>query len=407
MLLLHQKNYEQLCIKLAENKKLTLMNLIMSIMETPFLKYDTKVLINSVENKNLNNYYVKTNLKGKLIGIGTQLFVNIFNPSSYKRKVKIKYPPQFVFQKILDEKGYLVLEGILSRNEVSAIKNRVSEIQKKEAPRNGEVGYSSKREKFLTKNQSLRLNLFDKSFLALKYLLNFTFRLVPPLKESFGNTRDKPFDLNNSNSIKREFRQMLVAIVDQFENPGIDRVCDLVNKGPEFDILYQHPEVLHWVEKIIGSEYKLSSLNTRSPEKNNIKQQLHVDYPWQVKGGDYFACNALFLLDDMDESNGATRVIPGTHKTGQLPQEHLQDLKAAHPNEIIINAKAGDVLFLNSHVWHGGTINHSGKSRVLIQCYFVHKAHPPQQHQRFQIRTETKKRLSNSALEILDIYEEN
>jgi hypothetical protein len=280
----------------------------------------------------------------------------------------------------------------------------ITEIQKIEAPRNGEIGYSLKRQKFIVNNQRIRLYLFDLQFKGLKYSLKFASRLFPPIKDFIRFFRDKPFDSEKSSSFKKELRQMLVSIIDQFDNPGTVRVCDLVNKGAEFDIFYQHPEILYWVEKTIGSDYKLSSLNLRAPLKNNSNQDLHVDYPWQIKGDKYFACNVLFMLDDMDESNGATRIIPGTHKSGTLPQEKIPDLKAVHPNEIIINAKAGDVLFLNSHVWHGGTINYTGKSRILVQCYFVHKAHPPQQHQRFQIRSETEKRLNSKALEILDIY---
>ncbi|MFT6972222.1 MAG: ectoine hydroxylase-related dioxygenase (phytanoyl-CoA dioxygenase family) [Roseivirga sp.] len=97
----------------------------------------------------------------------------------------------------------------------------------------------------------------------------------------------------------------------------------------------------------------------------------------------------------------------GDSKSGRTPYEAMPDQKAEHPNEIILNAKAGDVIFLNSHVWHGGTINKSGKERTIVQSYFVHRSHPPQQFQRSQIREETERRLNKRALEILDIHSNN
>jgi len=42
--------------------------------------------------------------------------------------------------------------------------------------------------------------------------------------------------------------------------------------------------------------------------------------------------------------------------------------------------------------------------RTIIQSYFVHRSHLPQQYQRFQIRNEIAKRLSKAALEILGIH---
>ena len=131
---------------------------------------------------------------------------------------------------------------------------------------------------------------------------------------------------------------------------------------------------------------------------------MHVDYAWSVKGDVSYACNAPWLLIDMTLSNGPTRIVPGSHRWGKLPTEGMSDVKCRHPQEVLIQAKAGDVLLVNSHVWHGGTINQSGEERTIVQSYFVHRACYPQQFHRYQIREETRNRLSPADLAVLDIH---
>jgi ectoine hydroxylase-related dioxygenase (phytanoyl-CoA dioxygenase family) len=302
----------------------------------------------------------------------------------------------------LDENGYVIVQGVISPEEIYNAKQRINEIQKIESPRNGEFGYSLLRERLLKDNKVFKLYLFDLVFRSLRLLFTLLLKVLPQLKQFIKTNENK-----KSGSTKAELRQMLICIREQLDHPRDKRVCDLVNKGIEFDIFYQNPKILAFVEHIIGEDFKLSSLNLRSPQKNSKKQDMHVDYPWAIKGDKFYACNALFLLDDMSEFNGSTRVVPGSHKSGMMPYEAMPDQKAEHPNEIILNAKAGDVIFLNSHVWHGGTINKSGKERTIVQSYFVHRSHPPQQFQRSQIREETERRLNKRALEILDIHRNN
>ena len=42
-------------------------------------------------------------------------------------------------------------------------------------------------------------------------------------------------------------------------------------------------------------------------------------------------CNTVWMLDDFTPDNGATRMIPGSHKWGKRPQDVLADPEAPHP----------------------------------------------------------------------------
>lgn len=184
---------------------------------------------------------------------------------------------------------------------------------------------------------------------------------------------------------------------------GVDRLADLVNKGPLLDMFYTHPRLLAGISHVLGQEFKLSALNYRAALPGFGHQKLHVDWHEAVDPGDYKVCNSIWLLDDFSEANGATRLVPGTHKQGLLPQDVLEDQYATHPDEILLEAPAGTVAIFNSHIWHGGTINHTDKPRRAIHSYFCQRDQPQQVDQKRYIREETLSRINDAAKTLLDI----
>lgn len=184
---------------------------------------------------------------------------------------------------------------------------------------------------------------------------------------------------------------------------GADRLADLVNKGEVFDIFYTHPRVLVAVEAVLGAQFKLSSLNYRAAKPGKGLQKLHVDWKNTVVNGQYKVCNTIWLLDDFVANNGATRLVPSTHKWSALPDETMADPFAKHPGEILIQAPAGSVFVFNSHVWHGGTTNYTQKDRRSIHSYFCTSDQPQQIDQRRYITEETRQRIGVEGQRILDV----
>ena len=184
---------------------------------------------------------------------------------------------------------------------------------------------------------------------------------------------------------------------------GADRLADLVNKGEVFDIFYTHPRVLAGIAHVLGQSIKLSSLNYRAAKPGMGLQKLHVDWHEAVATGQYTVCNSIWLLDDFSRENGATRIVPGTHLSGVMPQDTLPNPEAPHPDEVVIDAAAGSVFIFNSHAWHGGTTNHTEKSRRSIHSYFCRSDQPQQVDQSRYIKNETLSRLSPAAVRMLGV----
>ena len=208
-------------------------------------------------------------------------------------------------------------------------------------------------------------------------------------------------------AIRVRLAELLAAEGDQagvevHQEAGADRLADLINKGPMFDVCFTDPGVLACIAHVLG-DFKLSSLNFRAALPGHGHQPLHADFGGPVPAGGYQVCNSIWLLDDFTADNGATRVVPGSHRFGRPAREALSDPAAPHPDEVQLIAPAGTVVVFNSHLWHGGTLNRTGRPRRALHSYFTRRANGQQLDQKKYIRPETLARLNPAARFILDV----
>ena len=184
---------------------------------------------------------------------------------------------------------------------------------------------------------------------------------------------------------------------------GTDRLSDLINKDPLFQIVLTQPTVLAAIAHVLKSDMQLSSLNSRNALPGQGLQGLHADWGRLETPGDYQVCNSLWLLDDFTPDNGATRLVPGTHKGTKVPTDEMTDPTASHPNEKVLSGKAGDVVVVNSHTWHGGTTNCTQGLRRVMHGYFCRRHRPQQLDQQKFLRPTTWEQLSPAARVILGV----
>jgi ectoine hydroxylase-related dioxygenase (phytanoyl-CoA dioxygenase family) len=176
---------------------------------------------------------------------------------------------------------------------------------------------------------------------------------------------------------------------------GSDRLANLVDKGETFQRLVSHPLLLEAAEAVLGPDWKLSSLNYRAalPGDQSL-QPLHCDMGLVPDSLGNSVFNSIWMLDDFTPENGPTRWVPGSHRSGKLPQEALADVHAPHPGEMVALGRAGDVVLMNSHLWHGGTANRTAVPRRSLHGFFVRGDQPQQQYQKRLLRPGTQAELS-------------
>ncbi len=185
------------------------------------------------------------------------------------------------------------------------------------------------------------------------------------------------------------------AGLEAHQEVGTARLADLVDKDPVFDMCWSNPRQLSAVAHVLGwKDFKVFSLNGRAALPSQGHQALHVDWSGAVAPGDYQICNSIWMLDDFTETNGATRVVPGSHRWGRVPVEAMADPREPHPDEVLVLGRAGSAVVFNSHLWHGGTQNRSAHPRRALHSAYVLRDGQQQTVFRDYLRPTTYRRLT-------------
>ncbi|MGO9657843.1 MAG: phytanoyl-CoA dioxygenase family protein [Acidimicrobiales bacterium] len=185
------------------------------------------------------------------------------------------------------------------------------------------------------------------------------------------------------------------AGLEAHQEAGTARLADLVDKDPMFDLCWNNPRQLSAVAHVLGwRDFKVFSLNGRAALPREGHQALHVDWRGAVAPGDYQICNSIWMLDDFTEANGATRVVPGSHRWGRVPSEVMEDPRQLHPDQVLVLGQAGTVVIFNSHLWHGGTQNLTDRPRRALHSAYVRRDGRQQTVFQDYLRPTTHRRLS-------------
>jgi ectoine hydroxylase-related dioxygenase (phytanoyl-CoA dioxygenase family) len=72
-------------------------------------------------------------------------------------------------------------------------------------------------------------------------------------------------------------------------------------------------------------------------------------------------CNTMWAITDFTADNGATRLVPGSHRFDRRPSKGEQP---EHSDEAVM--PAGSIVVYNGSMWHGGGPNTSGQRRLGI-----------------------------------------
>lgn len=185
------------------------------------------------------------------------------------------------------------------------------------------------------------------------------------------------------------------------QEPGCLRLANLVDKGSIFQRVISAPLLMKLVAHVLGSPFKLSSLNARTALPGSQPQPLHADMGGVPDERGNWVCNVIWMLDAYTPDNGALRVVPGSHRWGKLPQDELADPRQPHPDEQVVTAPAGSVTVINAHLWHGGLGNRTPQNRTAVHAFYCRRDKPQQQFQKQLIRPEIQDQLSPELRKLL------
>jgi len=149
---------------------------------------------------------------------------------------------------------------------------------------------------------------------------------------------------------------------NSFEGTKTVRIYNLLAHGPDFARIPVHPAILPVVERVLDPGLLISSLSSIAIGPGETAQPVHADD--QViplpKPHPATVCNTMWALTDFTEANGATRVVPGSHRADRSPDY-------GHPYDTVPAEMAkGSVLVWHGSLWHGGGANTTDTRRVGI-----------------------------------------
>jgi Phytanoyl-CoA dioxygenase (PhyH) len=75
-------------------------------------------------------------------------------------------------------------------------------------------------------------------------------------------------------------------------------------------------------------------------------------------------------LDDADESNGALRVLPGSHHLGRLSPERIQELRSQQ-SDFLCAVSAGDALLMRPLLLHASSRSTSTRHRRVLHIEYA------------------------------------
>ncbi len=149
---------------------------------------------------------------------------------------------------------------------------------------------------------------------------------------------------------------------NDFEGRNTLRVYNLLAKGDVWARVPVHPAVLPVVESVLDAGCLVSSLSSINIGPGEKAQPIHADDQLMPLAKPHVAtvCNTMWALTDFTEANGATRVVPGSHRADRSPDygRPYDSIPAEMP--------AGSVLVWHGSLWHGGGANRTTERRVGI-----------------------------------------
>lgn len=152
-----------------------------------------------------------------------------------------------------------------------------------------------------------------------------------------------------------------------FEGRQTVRINNLLVYDPLFWTVPLQPDALALAESLLDRELLLSSLCSLTLGPGQQAQPLHEDTQ-QIplpRPRPTLAVNAIWALSDFTRENGATHVVPGSHRFDSAPPYGAQGIETAQAT-----MKAGSIMLFDSALWHKGGANESGARRYALSCYY-------------------------------------
>lgn len=172
---------------------------------------------------------------------------------------------------------------------------------------------------------------------------------------------------------------------NSFEGRATVRIYNLLAHGALFRSIPVHPDVLPVVEGVLDPGCLVSSLSSIAIGPGESAQPLHADDQVMPLPRPHVAtvCNTMWALTEFTEANGATRIVPGSHRSDHAPEY------GAPYDSVAAEMPVGSVLVWHGSLWHGGGANTTDRRRYGIAMNYCAGWVRQQENQQLGLPLET------------------
>ena len=156
----------------------------------------------------------------------------------------------------------------------------------------------------------------------------------------------------------------------------------LINYNQSFAPYLVTPHFLELIEAALGSPVRVSFTSAMINYSGNMRGTLHADWPFNQHNAGHIAApypdivahlTTLWMLSPYTAENGATIIVPGSHRMETNPSAETcsHDENRPYPTEIQVSGDAGSVLVMDSRMWHAAGANRTDEARVAMAIRFA------------------------------------
>lgn len=170
---------------------------------------------------------------------------------------------------------------------------------------------------------------------------------------------------------------------NDFEGLSTRRVCALLAKSRVFDDIVSHSRVLPILERMLGEGCLLSAATAINIGPGETAQEMHYDEAFyrMPKPRAPFGVATMWAITDFTASNGATRLIPGSH---MWPD----DRPTADEPWTTAEMRAGSVLLYTGTLVHSGGANSTDRARLGLSIIYCKPWVRPQETMTLSVKPE-------------------
>ncbi len=184
----------------------------------------------------------------------------------------------------------------------------------------------------------------------------------------------------------RAVRESVAAATDRHNRPDapskIGHRTGLINYDQSFAPYLAAPRFLSLIKALLGSHARISFTSAMINYPGNARGTLHADWPFNQHNAGHIPApypdmvahvTTLWMLSPYRVENGATIVVPGSHRMETNPSAANcgHDEAVPYPTEIQVTGSAGSVLVMDSRMWHAAGANRSDEPRVAMAIRFA------------------------------------